>query len=241
LSRDGTAPETRSAAQLQLAMSLRQRGLDRAALSLFADAAAPETLDVQARYALGSMAESRGAPAAAVRYWADLPAPQGTGAEEWQVRIAAVQWRAGLEDATLATMRAVTGQGKALPDPAAGRALALAREMLDGGKSATAEALYSMLLPLLSRAKARDVLVVLGEIAESGARFAAAADFFLRAALADESRAADAQASQARLAAAANLARAGYREDARAQYQWLLKHSRNSAQIEAARRELARP
>jgi len=62
----------------------------------------------------------------------------------------------------------------------------------------------------------------------------------LRAALADESRPTDALALQARLAAAMSLARAGYQDDARAHFQWLLKNSQNPAQIEAARRALSR-
>jgi len=37
-----------------------------------------------------------------------------------------------------------------------------------------------------------------------------------------------------------SLARAGYRDDARAHFQWLLKNSQNPAQIEAARRALSR-
>jgi len=37
-----------------------------------------------------------------------------------------------------------------------------------------------------------------------------------------------------------SLARAGYRDDARAQFQWLLKHSKDPAQFEAARRALSR-
>jgi len=36
-----------------------------------------------------------------------------------------------------------------------------------------------------------------------------------------------------------SLARAGYRDDARAQFQWLLKHSKDPVQIEAARRALS--
>jgi hypothetical protein len=42
------------------------------------------------------------------------------------------------------------------------------------------------------------------------------------------------------LAAAMSLARAGYRNDARAQFQWLLKNSKNPAQIEITRRALSR-
>jgi len=45
---------------------------------------------------------------------------------------------------------------------------------------------------------------------------------------------------QARLAAAMSLARAGYRDEARAQFQWLLQHSKDPAQIGAARRALSR-
>ena len=42
-------------------------------------------------------------------------------------------------------------------------------------------------------------------------------------------------------AAALNLAQAGYREDARAQFQWLLKHATDPAQLEIVKRELAKP
>jgi hypothetical protein len=241
LSRKGAARDTRLAAQLQLVYSLQQGGLDQAALRLFEAEDSPEALDSRARYLLGGMAESRHLPAMATRYWQGLAAPPGTGDEEWQARRAVMQWRAGMEEAALGTMRDLAGRAKTLPEPATGRAVALAREMRAAGKPAAAESLYIALLPVAGRARERDILLALGEIAESGARFAAAADYFLRAALADEPRATDAKALQARLAAAANLARAGHDEDARAQYRWLLKHSKDPAQVEAARRELARP
>lgn len=238
LSRNGSARETRFAAQLQLVFSLYQDGLDLAALQLFEEERTPEMIDSQARYLLGSMAEARQWPAAA-RYWSGLSAPSGTGAEEWQVRIAAAQWRAGAEEDAMETMRVLAARAKALPDPAVDRATALARAMLDAGKPAAAESLYNLLLPLAGRAREREWLLALGGIAESGSRFAAAADYFLRAALAGGPQS-DAPALRARLAAAANLARAGHREDARAQYEWLLRHSKDPAQIETARRELAR-
>jgi predicted negative regulator of RcsB-dependent stress response len=84
------------------------------------------------------------------------------------------------------------------------------------------------------------MLYALGGIAESAAQFARAADYYLRSALAQGTRAPDAMALQARLAAAANLARAGFREDARAQFQWVIGNSKDAAQIEIARRELSR-
>lgn len=241
LSRNGAARETRFSAQLQLVFSLFQTGLDHTALGLFAEEhAAPDTLDPQARYLLGSMAESRNAAASAVRFWQGLAAPPGVGAEEWQVRLAVMQWRADMPAAALDTMRALSKQAKSLPDPVAGRATALAHEMLAAGKSGPAEELYTALLPRAGRSHTREILLALGGIAESSARYALAADYYLRAALTDESRATDALALQARLAAGLALARAGYRDDARAQFQWLLKNSKDPAQIETARRELSR-
>jgi len=201
--------------------------------------AGPDGLDPQARYLLGSIAEARNAPASALRFWQGLATPPGVGAEEWQVRLAVMQWRASEVDAAVNTMRALVKPAQPLPGQASSRALVLAGEMLDVGRPGPAEELYAALLPLAGRGDARDILVALGGIAESAAQHARAADYFLRAALADELRATDALALQARLAAAMSLARAGYRDDARAQFQWLLKHSKDPVQIEAARRALS--
>jgi hypothetical protein len=241
LSRNGVGRETRLGAQLQLVFSLFQSGLDFAALRLFGDErVAAEALDTQARYLLGNIAESRNAPALAARFWLGLPPPPNAGAEEWPVRLATMQWRAGMLSASLDTMRVLFKQAKAMPNPAAGRAIALAREMSAMGKPEPAEELYAALLPLAGREHVRDILYALGGIAESAAQHARAAAYYLRAALADESRATDMLALQARLAAATNLARAGFRDDARAQLQWLLGHSKDPSQLESARRELSR-
>ncbi|MBI3045134.1 MAG: hypothetical protein HYY78_20160 [Betaproteobacteria bacterium] len=241
LARSGATRETRFGAQLQLVFSLYQGGLDYTALNLFGEErAVAEALDPQVRLLLGNIAESRHLPNLAARYWQGLGAPPGIGAEEWQVRIATVQWRAGGREAAAGTMRALLKRAGALPDAATSRALALAREMHDAGKPDLAEEIVEALLPLASDVRARDILYALGEFAQSAARFAPAAERFLRAALASGSQPADALALQARLAAARNLARAGYRDDARAQYRWLLKHAKDPAQVETAQRELAR-
>lgn len=239
LARGSTARETRQFAQLQLVFSLYQDGLDLAALRLFDDERAdPATMDSQTRTLLGSIAESRNAPAAAVRFWQGLATPFNVGAEEWRVRLATMQWRAGAPEAAVGTMRELMKPAQLLPDPVAGRAVALAREMLGAGKPEPAGELLAGLLPLAGRAHERDILYALGGIAESAAQFSRAADYFLRSALAAGTP--DALALQARFAAAVNLARSGHREDARAQFQWLLGNSKDPAQIEAARRELSR-
>jgi hypothetical protein len=226
-------------AQLQLVFSLSQGGLDRAALRLFGDGAADAgELDPQARYHLGNIAETRGSPVAAAKFWQGLATPPGVAAEEWQVRVAAVQWSAGMPDATRATVRALSKSGKPLPVPAVARAVALARDMRDAGRPELAQETLAALLPLAGRGPSRGALQVLAEIAESGGQYAQAADYYLRSALADG--AGDALALQARLAAGINLARAGYKEDARAQFQWLIQNSKDAASRDAARRELSR-
>jgi hypothetical protein len=239
LSRNGGARDVRLGAQLQLVFSLAQSGLDQAALRLFGDGAAnAEELDPQARYLLGNIAETRGHPVAAARFWQGLATPPNVAAEEWQVRLAVVQWGARMPDAAIATVRALAKSGKPLPVLAVTRAVALARDMRDAGRPELAQETLAALLPLAAREQSRGVLQVMGEIAESGGRYAQAADYYLRAALADGTG--DTIALQARLAAGINLARAGYKEDARAQFQWLIQNAKDAASRDAARRELSR-
>jgi hypothetical protein len=241
LATSGKAAETRLVSQLQVAFSLYQGGLDFTALHLFSG---PEfdakALDVQVRYLLGQIAESRNVPALAVRFWQGLPAPQGADAVEWQVRFAIMQWRAGEAEPAVATLRSLAKAGKPLPAPAADRALTLAREMLSAGRPGTAEETLAALQPLATGDAARDMLYALGESAESVGQYAPAADYYLRFALARGAQAPDARAVQARLSAAINLARAGLREDARAQFQWVIGNSKDAVQLDTARRELSR-
>jgi hypothetical protein len=70
---------------------------------------------------------------------------------------------------------------------------------------------------------------------ESGSQPLLAAEYHLRLAL--NAPQVDA-AAEARLRAGLNLARGGLRDDARAQFEWLLKNARDPAQIAVARREL---
>ncbi len=241
LAQRGRAPAARQNAQLQLAYSLQQAGLERAALRLFEHAPfAAAALDPQARYLLGAMAETHNEPALAARFWDGLAVPPGVAPETWLARQALAYWGAGSSDTALATLKQATESKRALPPEAMQRGLTLAREMLAAGRLDLADQALAALLPLAEPAQKRDVLFSLGRIAEASAQFGPAADYYLRAALLAESRAPDALALQARLAAALNLARVGYKQDARAQFEWLLRNSRDAAQLEIARRELAK-
>jgi len=241
LGHHAAAPAVRVRALSRLVELLERDRLPVAALHLFGHDRAPETLDTAARHRLGELAETHSAPALAVRFWQGLAAPAGTLAEEWPLRVAAALWRSGMRERALDTARAALKQTSALPEPAVSRAMTLARDIAIAGSPDSAEQVYAALLPGAGGARGRDILMALGGLAESRGRYAAAADYFLRAALANGPQSADALALNARAAAAVNLARAGHLEDARAQYEWLLARSKDPAQLETARRALARP
>jgi len=142
-----------------------------------------------------------------------------------------------MERAVLA-LKTVIGAGKMLPAELAQRSVALVQEMFDAGKPDLASDLFEALLPRVGAAQQRSVLFALGRIRESGGQPPVAADYYLRSALLADGRLPDALALQARLLAALNLARAGYKNDARVQFEWLIRNSKDTAQLELARREL---
>ena len=94
------------------------------------------------------------------------------------------------------------------------------------------------LLPGSDAKQQRDILYRLGRTAEQVNRHQLAADYYLRSALLADGKP-DAMDVQARLAAGLALVQAGFREDARAQFQWLLKNTTDPAQLAIAKRELA--
>ena len=241
LARRGQAPATRHSAQLQLVFSLVSEGLGRTALRLFQESETETgALDPQARYLLGIAAETHDDPATAWRYWDGIATPPNVSAEEWSLRLAAVQVRSGKADEGVAALkRALAGRASLSPEIVR-RGAGLARELFDSGKLDAAGAVFDLMLPLAAGNDARAILFGLGRIQELAGRNSSAADYFLRSALLADAKAPDALALQARFAAGINLARAGYKEDARAHFQWLLGNANDPTQREAARRELSR-
>ncbi|MFN7085929.1 MAG: hypothetical protein ACK4N4_04805 [Burkholderiales bacterium] len=233
----GQMRETRHHAQLQLIAFLRSDKRERVALRLFRHADLEiDALDSEGRYLLGGIAESHDLPAEALRYWQGLNAPRDVGAAAWQLRIAAIAVRAAMPEHAATAIRNAIAAAKTLPAELAQRSVTLVQGILDAGRIELARELFEALLPQLNTAQQRIVLFALGRIHENAGRLAAAADHHLRSALLADGR--DALALQARLAAALDLARAGYKEDARAQFEWLLRNSKDAAQLEIARREL---
>lgn len=239
LAQQGQSGETRHSAQLRLVFSLETRGLELVALRLFQYAyPAAEAIDFQTRYLLGAIAERNNLPAIALHFWRGLEVPPDVGIDEWKLRTAAATLRAGSAHNNSAAIKDIIVAVGKLPATLLKRCAALAQEMLDAGRPDFAKELFQALLPIVDNSLSRTVSFGLGQAYERTGQPQEAADYFLRSALQAERRAPDMLALQARLSAALNLARAGNRDGARAQFEWLIKNTKNPAYIELARKEL---
>jgi hypothetical protein len=236
LARESRGETLRRSAQAQLASSLAAARLPRTALRLFAawpgDAAA---LTTDTRHALGNLAENLADHERALLYRQGLSAPEGMPAAVWDLRQAALALRAGRSDAAMGIARRLAAGNAAIPQTQVAEWIALAGQFADHGQYDGAQALFERVLPHADAAQARAVLAGIARGYEARNQPLLAADYYLRAALLAPATEA---AAEARLLAGLSLVRAGLREDARAQFEWLLKNARDPAQIAVARREL---
>ncbi|MDB5811597.1 MAG: hypothetical protein JWN94_3719 [Betaproteobacteria bacterium] len=230
---------TRQSAQLQLTYALQSAKLPLTAVRLFEDPTRfPITLiDPQARFLLGTMAVETNQPLAAARYWQGLATPATVDADEWRVRLASALVRASIAEPGGDVLRGLLAGKKTLSVDLTQRAVATVQELQDTGFFKTADELYRALLPLAAPKERREILVALARIAESFNDFQNAADYFLEAALLLDPRSPDSFAVNARISAASNLGRAGFKEDARAQFDWLRKNVKDAERLELIRRE----
>ncbi len=231
---------TREGAQLQLVHALQASGLALAALRLYGDTARFPVgdLDPQARYLLGVIAAESGQPKVAARYWLGLNTPPTLDADEWRLRLAQALIRADAAAPGAELLRDLIVARNSLPADRQRRAMAAVQELQDAGHLKLAGELYRALIPLAAPAERREILFSLGRIAESLNDYQRSADYFLEAALLFDARSPDAFAVNARLQAAASLRRAGLKDDARNQLDWLQKNIRDAEKLEIVRREM---
>ena len=234
-------PDLRRDAQLQLVFSLSSTGLDRTALRVMQGIGVePDALDAQTRYLLGTLAAKRGEAARAFRLWNGLSTPANVDAAQWQLTLAHTALQAGDAGASAAALTRLLGGRTSLSPELTVSTLELAQEMLEMRALDAAQDVYEQIAPLANDARAREALFGLGRVHELKGEAPAAAASYLRSALLVQAVAPDALAFQARLLAALNLMRAGLKDDARAQFEWLVKNSTDPALTEAARRGLNR-
>ena len=230
----------RADAQQRLISSLAEHNLGATAVRLFEQSAGGD-LASAARYPLGELAARAGEYAFAARLWRDLDAaPAGTTPQQWQTRRGQVLVKGGAYAEALQALRGLLAGKEALPPELAGRVREAALDLVDAGQEDAARQLFELLLPTAPAAMRSDILARLGAMAESRKDYKLAADYYLQSALSTGDAAADPAAVNARFAAALNLARAGFKQDAKAQYQSVLKTSKDATQQEAARRALSR-
>lgn len=232
--------DLRRTAQLQLAYSLSLAGLDRAALRVMQRTGFEvEKLDDQARYLLGTIASKHNDAALALKLWNGLSTPPSLTAVDWQLTLAETAFAAGEADQSVSTIRRLLADRPGVSPQLTQRVLSLGQAMLDMRVTGAAQTVYQLLVPIASGAQAREALFGLARAYELGGDPASAAAQYLRSALLAPA-APDALALQARLSAALNLMRADFKDDARAQFEWLLRNAKEPAVIEAAKRGLSR-
>ncbi|HYH42823.1 MAG TPA: hypothetical protein VD867_12655 [Burkholderiales bacterium] len=233
--------DIRRNAQLQLAYSLYSSGLGAAALRAMQRIGFEiEALDEQTRYLLGTISSKNNDYALTLKLWNGLPTPPNVNAIEWQLTLARTALQAGDASASADTVKRLLEGRTSVTPQLAQRVLELGQEMLDMRTIDAALTVYELVVPLSNDGPAREALFGLGRAYELAGEPVRAAAHYLRSALLVQAVAPDALAFQARLLAALNLMRAGLRNDARAQFEWLLKNSKDPALTEAAKRGLAR-
>ncbi len=237
LARHARGVPDRQQAQLQLAASYAASGLPRTAMRVYHEwPGDPAALSAAARYTLGTLAEGLADHDRALHYRQGLPAPEGSTDTDWKLRLAALALRAGKAGVALEITRQLAGGKSAIPAAQMPEWIVLAQQCTDHGLYDGAQTLFERALPHADATQGRVLLAGMARLHEMRDQPLLAADYYLRAAL--RASAPDAAAAEARLQAGLNLARAGLRDDARAQFEWLLKNSRDPAQIAVARREL---
>jgi hypothetical protein len=236
LAREGRSESLRRTAQLQLVSSLLAARLSRTALQVFsAWPGDPAALAAETRYQLGSAAEALQLHARTLQYRLGLPAPEGIASAVWDLRMAATALRAGRGEDVAAITRQLAAANTPIPAAQLTEWITLTTQLAEHGLAAETRLLAGRVLPHADLAQGRVLLAATARALDSGSQPLLAAEYHLRLALSAPD--ADAAAA-ARLRAGFNLARGGLRDDARVQFEWLLKNARDPVQIAVARREL---
>ncbi|MGZ5178312.1 MAG: tetratricopeptide repeat protein, partial [Burkholderiales bacterium] len=187
-----------------------------------------------------TIAAKRNEAALALKLWDGLAAPATMNAAEWQLTLARMSLQAGEAEASKSTIERLLAGRTAASAELAQSILELAQEMLDLRALDAAETVFELMIPIVPESRAREVLFGLARTQELRGDWIAAAGSYLRSALLAQGGATDALASQGRLIAGLNLTRAGLKNDARAQFEWILKNTKEPDLVEAARRGLRR-
>jgi hypothetical protein len=198
----------------------------RIAVGIFSDSA---TLSPAARLALGEMALRNGDFSSCTHFWDGL-ALQGSE----PLDLAQAWLKTGRPEKAAATLDQYLKGAKTLDPAISKRMLALARQMASMQATASKD-LLTTLAPLVDIGTRREILVLQGDISADPQTAAA---YYFEAATLIEAKQGDDLAMSARLACAEHLQKAGFLQDAKAQYKWLLARTKDPAGIREIKRQL---
>jgi len=236
VARHAADPVLRQRALDQLAADYAAAGLPRVAIGMFdAWPGRVDQLSDQTRRVLGGMAGDIGDHRRALLYLQGVPAADAMPSTVWQLRLCALALRAGHRDAAAEAVRRLAAETFPIPQSQLPEWLLVAGQLADHGLYDAALALSGRILPHAGTAQSGGVLSAMARAYAGRNQPRLAADFHLRAAMQAPG---DVAAAEARLQAGLSLMRAGLVEDARVQFEWLLKNAADPAQIAIARREL---
>jgi len=239
LSTQAGTPTVRDNAQLRLLALLTQAKLERTAVKLFSDPSRfPEARGISppARYLLGDLGQQHNMLPQAVFFWRGLDQPPaGLNVEQWQMKRVGLFVAAGAYPEAVEAGQALLAEKKALAPEAVKSMTELAGALREAGQDAPATQLLLQLQALTGPAEQRSIQLQLGELAEKRGDARSAADYFLQVAAGEDA----VSRQKLRYRAARNLAKAGFQEDARRQYQWLLRADPDPNMQAAVRRDLA--
>lgn len=222
LSRHAASPESKSHTVSLMIASLKDAPV--VAIGLFSKSS---DLSLDARLTLGQMAFQAGDYADCTHFWDGL---QGANLPDL-----ALAWlKTGQPAKAASTLNQYLHGVQALTPDISSRILTLVRQIA-ATKEPTAIAPLTALLSLVDPGTQREVLMLLGQVSSDPQ---SAAAYYFEAATLIQAKQSDDLARRARLACAENLQKAGFTQDAKNQYQWLLGRTRDPAVLREIKRRL---
>lgn len=242
LAREAQDPALRHEAQQQFLTQLLTQHLDRAALRLFISAwpdLPASAFNGAVRYRLGQLALDEAEYKLAAGLWQDTEAvPADVNTADWQVQRATLFARLSLWSAAAEAVLAWLDQIATAPSDASWQMGQIVQHIAQQETmTVTAEDIFKRLLPVVTPLQRRVVQYRLGQMADAQHKPLAAAQWYLQAGT--QIPQLDGFAAQARLDAAASLDQAGLHEDAKTQYELVLKTGPDIAQKAAAQYALS--
>lgn len=244
LALEGSDPQLREFAHLQLALSLSAlKGGDRLLRALYLESqrfSTPERIPVAVRYRLVDIALEASQIRLASRLMRGLDQPPpGVDPVDWQMRRARVMILGGDPDAGIAVMHKLLDAAPALPSAQLDRIMQVLFDLQTIGRNEAALSLFAAIgRQPLDTQRRRELLFWMADSRRALGEHERAAYLYLRSATLADPFSMDQWAQTARYQAAEELTQAGLYDDAHAMYQSLLDATHDAGRQAVLQRKL---